>query len=1114
MESNKRVKRTGVVEMLLLTTILITGGLNCSHKTSFSGTISTEASLSGTPPTAPTGVDAIQGNAQVTISWSNVSDATSYNLYWSTSSGVSPANGTKIANVTSPYTHTGLRNGTTYYYVVTAVNSYGESPASIQVSATPSATGIPPIVPTGLNAIPGNAQVTISWNSVPNATSYNIYWSNYSGVSKGMGTKIANITNSYYTHRGLTNGTTYYYVVTAVNSYGESPASSQVSATPSETNVIKTLPWEGAKLIPVNPTIIISFSNSLSQNNSGVSVSLTSLPSGQLITGQTSIQSSYLFFTPSTSLAPLSYYRFSLSGTLYDENNEQVFLPAQGLTFSFETHASNAPLVNVSPALVNIFPPLPGEVFTNAVFRLTFSQPISQSSISYGSDIMIEDATTGTIVPVTLIPINNNIVLQPVFGLTAGHTCRLVITNQIAGINGLPVSVNYNGIGNGSTFSYTFTPVSAGQYVPLVTQLDPAVTLDNNGNITSWNNVNATGIPMNANIVSSQLIGTSTAYLTGYLLSFIGNSVANNPPIPIIIPAGQRLYGSSLSVSLGGVIPTTLLSKKLSITLLDNGTMFMAANPYQSADSQAPSIMYGIEDMNITAQDPVTNAVLNQNLMGVQLTGTVTVDKTDGSLVMDFMGITDLNIMGIENAPVTLFLSLKTVPQGWVPPQRDDTFIATGTIPYNGDSRIGTNSGFIVDFSGPVDPTNYMNMFTLSPTGSTIGYQTTYNGSSIIVTPYNTSNPFNPIPLVSKTQYNITVSAGLGSIMGTSLNQNAVFSFTTDAQENGGGTTPVVATVFPENNGYLPLFTHPYISLDHFINPTSVVYNSNVFVRDVTAGNTLVTGGIKVVGKKILFIPSQPLIDGHQYTFSVNGSVADIDGNTLGQNTTINFTAEATPWFPILSQELSPVADRNQDGSLDGSESPTPTNEILMGRTTILGIPLVPQSPSYLSGSLNALVTTTTRVNGQPQMQFVVDDGAVLFGTNVNMVAAGLISLSTGRLTLSLSSLTSSQAQGWLCGTRPACGYIAYDTSAQQLTAVTYMATTATASNAITEAMMSPYQPVKVVLSGPVTFLPDGRLALAMSGTTTMTVGLLGITANIPTTIYTRIVSTIPSVWN
>jgi len=51
---------------------------------------------------------------------------------------------------TTSYTDSGLTNGTTYYYVISAVNSAGESPDSSQVSATPQL--LPPAPPTNLNA--------------------------------------------------------------------------------------------------------------------------------------------------------------------------------------------------------------------------------------------------------------------------------------------------------------------------------------------------------------------------------------------------------------------------------------------------------------------------------------------------------------------------------------------------------------------------------------------------------------------------------------------------------------------------------------------------------------------------------------------------------------------------------------------------------------------------------------------------------------------------------------------------------------------------------------------------------------------------------------------------
>jgi fibronectin type 3 domain-containing protein len=185
----------------------------------------------------PTGVTAAPGNGQVTIAWTTVSGATSYNIYWSTTPGVTTANGAKITGATSPYVHTGLINGTIYYYVVTAVDGNGESTPSSQVSAIPSVTPTP-AAPTGVTATPGNGQATIAWTTVSGATSYNIYWSTTPGVTTTNGNKITGAT-SPYVHIGLINGTAYYYVISAVDGNGESTPSSQVSALPSAAPFIR-----------------------------------------------------------------------------------------------------------------------------------------------------------------------------------------------------------------------------------------------------------------------------------------------------------------------------------------------------------------------------------------------------------------------------------------------------------------------------------------------------------------------------------------------------------------------------------------------------------------------------------------------------------------------------------------------------------------------------------------------------------------------------------------------------------------------------------------------------------------------------------------------------------
>lgn len=194
----------------------------------------TGATPATTVPAAPTGVTATGGTKQATIAWPAVTGATSYNLYWSTTTGVTTASGTKIIGATSPTVQTGLADSTTYFYILTAVNSAGESAASVQVAATTLAANSPPpavpAAPTGITAVGGDNQVTISWAAVTDATSYNVYWSTTSGVTASTGTKIAGVT-SPFVHAGLNASTAYFYVVTAVNTAGESGPSVQATAT-------------------------------------------------------------------------------------------------------------------------------------------------------------------------------------------------------------------------------------------------------------------------------------------------------------------------------------------------------------------------------------------------------------------------------------------------------------------------------------------------------------------------------------------------------------------------------------------------------------------------------------------------------------------------------------------------------------------------------------------------------------------------------------------------------------------------------------------------------------------------------------------------------------------
>lgn len=184
---------------------------------------------------APDVADAVSitaGDGFVELTWDAVHGAASYDVYRSTSPGVSKETADVFHVEASPFHDTTVANGTTYYYCVVAVGGGGESEQSAEVSARPAVALGAPETPMVTLVEEQPQTLVVSWlpPTIGNPESYNLYWSTAPGVTVGSNA-ILDVT-SPYVHSGLLGKTTYYYVVTAVERGAESVPSVEVSGTP------------------------------------------------------------------------------------------------------------------------------------------------------------------------------------------------------------------------------------------------------------------------------------------------------------------------------------------------------------------------------------------------------------------------------------------------------------------------------------------------------------------------------------------------------------------------------------------------------------------------------------------------------------------------------------------------------------------------------------------------------------------------------------------------------------------------------------------------------------------------------------------------------------------
>jgi hypothetical protein len=272
-----------------LTATLAAGGYLTAGQTYYYRITAT--TVNETQPSAEVNATPTGGNLSVTLSWTALAGAISYQVYRGTTtagesvlvatipSGAATTwtdNGATATAATPPTTSTAvlsepvlnapsvvaggaLTAGTKYYYKLTVLGGTGESDAPTEVSATPAST---------------NLSVSHAWTTITGAAGYNLYRGTAPGAENVLVATINDGTAAAFTDDGATlttalvpvtntatipppiqttptavtggslvSGTPYYYVITALTAAGETIASHEKTLTPSSGNLKIKLNW-------------------------------------------------------------------------------------------------------------------------------------------------------------------------------------------------------------------------------------------------------------------------------------------------------------------------------------------------------------------------------------------------------------------------------------------------------------------------------------------------------------------------------------------------------------------------------------------------------------------------------------------------------------------------------------------------------------------------------------------------------------------------------------------------------------------------------------------------------------------------------------------------------
>jgi fibronectin type 3 domain-containing protein len=350
---------------------------------------SNQASATTLPQTPPSHLTAVAVSPnQINLNWQTTPmTGVSYNVYYSTTPGVTPSPSNSIGGATTTsFSAQGLQPSTTYYYVVTSVIAFVESAPSNEASAKT----LPLVAPSHLAAVAvSTSQINLTWQASPTkGITYNLYVSTAPGVAPSPSNLVGSgIQTTTFSAKGLQPLTTYYYAVTAATPWSESALSNEASAKTFAPSAPSHLTAEAVSASQINLSWDASPTSGVSYNlYASTTPCFTPSPAGLIGSGITTTGYSAKGLQPSTTYYYVVTAVLSLAESTPSNEANAKTLPlvapshltatevsSSQINLSWQASPTSGVTYNVYSSASSGFKPSPSELIASGISKTAYS---------------------------------------------------------------------------------------------------------------------------------------------------------------------------------------------------------------------------------------------------------------------------------------------------------------------------------------------------------------------------------------------------------------------------------------------------------------------------------------------------------------------------------------------------------------------------------------------------------------------------------------------------------------------------------------------------------------------------------------------------------------------